>query len=535
MRKAMIILFLSICYFTHAVPIWDDIKIEEVNTEWKQNNDFLRSNVYASKYGFLRDYGDVVLWKYRYYGVIIDKNNGNAIRIINQENTNSDILPEYGMWDLSISDTAKIVAMEFGNYTNDTNFIITKKSNKFDTLMHWVNTRDFTYHDNNSKNNFYSLSDSTFLAQIFLADISRRDKIWFQRRELINTNQKSVADVKNLNLNSMITNNNDNTFIFSNDNITYQEARTYDKADTHNFYLNNENGFQQTGEIYIDESSWFKEIINDSICVTMYKDTVVLYNFNIHERYAIHPTQGNENPLGVYWNEDRNTIDIAFEAIGDSTKIMSIHYPSKNLIKNENVVAPYLGRFVMNTGDGYTLSVGHGGYLYKHDLSVFETDSLKSDFSFKNTANYELLFSDESFGAIIDWRWDFGDGNTSSERHPIHKFASAGNYDVELIVTDEYGNKDTIIKQVKVTQKLNASFDFSEFSGQAPFTVQFKNNSSDNAVRYIWNFGDGTYSYEMEPAHTYNIPGEYSVSLTAFDENEKYSIFVQPKKVIVSE
>jgi PKD repeat protein len=73
------------------------------------------------------------------------------------------------------------------------------------------------------------------------------------------------------------------------------------------------------------------------------------------------------------------------------------------------------------------------------------------------------------------------------------------------------------------------------FSGQAPFTVQFKNNSSDNAVRYIWNFGDGTYSYEMEPAHTYTIPGEYSVSLTAFDENEKYSIFVQPKKVIVSE
>ncbi len=535
MRIIILLIFIFSFYNTCSASNWDYISTEEVDMKWEQKNGFMKSDLQIIRNGVLRDYGDIILWKYRLEGALLEKKTGRIIRKITQVENNNSLIPENLVWDLSYSDTSTIMGLEIGNSTGDINYIISKNSNNLDTIYSWTTNNQFYYQYEKSKNNFYSLTDNIFLAQIDHSYNRGKERRPVQRKLLIDIEKDTIINIENLNLNSMKSYNNDSVVIFTNDNFVYTQSYHEDYPDTHNLYLNNENGFQQSDEIVIDESNWFKEIINDSICVTMYKDTVVLYNFQNNSRYSITPTQGNENPIGTYWNEDRNTIDIAFGLNGDSTKIMSIHYTSKNLIKNEKVVAPYLGRFVMNTGDGYTLSIGEGGFLYKHVLSIFKTDSLTADFSFKNTADYELQFSDESFGAVTEWEWDFGNGNTSNERHPINKFASAGTNEVQLIVTDEYGKKDTIVKQVKVTQKLNSEFDFEKFTGQAPFTVQFKNYASDNAIRYIWNFGDGTYSYEMEPAHTYSLPGEYSISLTVFDENENYRIFVQPKTIVATE
>jgi len=531
----IILIFIFSFYNSYSASNWDYISKEEVDMKWEQKNGYMKSDLQTIRNGVSRDYGDIILWKYRLEGVLIEKKSGRIIRKITQMENNNSLIPENLVWDLSFSDTSKIMGLEIGNSTGDINYIISKNSNDLDTIYSWTTDNQFYYQYDKSKNNFYSLTDSIFLAQIDHSYNRGKERRPVQRNLLIDIEKDTVINIENLNLNSMKSYNNDSVVIFTNDNFVYTQSYHEDYPDSHNLYLNNDNGFQQVDEIVINESNWFKEIINDSVCLTMYKDTVVLYDYKNIKRYSIHPTNGNENPVGTYWNEDRKTVDVAFAANGDSTKIMSVHYPSKNLIKNENVFAPYLGRFVMNTRDGYTLSVGQGGFLYKHDLSIFESDSLTADFTFKNAANYELQFSDDSFGAVTNWLWDFGDGNTSKERHPTHKYSSSGTNEVQLIVTDEYGKKDTIIKQIKVTQKLKAGFDFGGFTGQAPFTVQFRNYSSDNAVQYIWNFGDGTYSYEMEPAHTYSIPGEYSISLTVFDENKKYRIFVQPEKIMVTE
>lgn len=37
-----------------------------------------------------------------------------------------------------------------------------------------------------------------------------------------------------------------------------------------------------------------------------------------------------------------------------------------------------------------------------------------------------VAFKDESYGNITSWRWDFGDGTTSTERNPIHQYAKGG-------------------------------------------------------------------------------------------------------------
>ena len=49
---------------------------------------------------------------------------------------------------------------------------------------------------------------------------------------------------------------------------------------------------------------------------------------------------------------------------------------------------------------------------------------------------------------------------------------------------------------------------------QAPALVNFSNQSF-NAGSYVWDFGDGTTSTALNPSHTYQNPGQYTVSLIA--------------------
>jgi subtilisin family serine protease len=49
-------------------------------------------------------------------------------------------------------------------------------------------------------------------------------------------------------------------------------------------------------------------------------------------------------------------------------------------------------------------------------------------------------FTDQSWdpdGTVEGWSWGFGDGNSSTEQHPQHTYASAGTYQVTLVVMDD--------------------------------------------------------------------------------------------------
>jgi PKD domain len=49
-----------------------------------------------------------------------------------------------------------------------------------------------------------------------------------------------------------------------------------------------------------------------------------------------------------------------------------------------------------------------------------------------------VAFRDRSEGEIRSWHWDFGDGESSTERHPIHRYRSAGEY---IMILDVEGPK----------------------------------------------------------------------------------------------
>ncbi|KUK70749.1 MAG: Uncharacterized protein XE11_1068 [Methanomicrobiales archaeon 53_19] len=54
-----------------------------------------------------------------------------------------------------------------------------------------------------------------------------------------------------------------------------------------------------------------------------------------------------------------------------------------------------------------------------------------------------VRFTDTSTGIPTSWRWNFGDGTTSTERHPTKTYTDAGVYTVSLTATNDQGSNTT--------------------------------------------------------------------------------------------
>ena len=50
-----------------------------------------------------------------------------------------------------------------------------------------------------------------------------------------------------------------------------------------------------------------------------------------------------------------------------------------------------------------------------------------------------VAFQDQSVGEVTSWQWDFGDGHTSTEQHPLHRYEKPGNFVVILDVEGPAG------------------------------------------------------------------------------------------------
>ncbi|MGB1587107.1 MAG: LamG-like jellyroll fold domain-containing protein [Thermoplasmatota archaeon] len=64
------------------------------------------------------------------------------------------------------------------------------------------------------------------------------------------------------------------------------------------------------------------------------------------------------------------------------------------------------------------------------------------------TCIFDGAASTDPDGAIIDYQWDFGDGQTGSGVLTNHNYAAAGTYDVTLRIIDDNGGQDEITQQV---------------------------------------------------------------------------------------
>ena len=137
---------------------------------------------------------------------------------------------------------------------------------------------------------------------------------------------------------------------------------------------------------------------------------------------------------------------------------------------------------------------------------------------------FTVQFEDQSIGQVDSYLWTFEGGNpsTSTQANPVVVYQTAGTFDVSLVVTNAQGENELVQEDFITVETLpNSNFSYAITGNTVTFT-----NTTDNANDFIWEFGDGNSSNELDPVHTYLAPGFYTVSLTAFNDCGQSSFVV---------
>ncbi len=161
-------------------------------------------------------------------------------------------------------------------------------------------------------------------------------------------------------------------------------------------------------------------------------------------------------------------------------------------------------------------------YVTNYDIYMATLSSKISvvAFSASPTSGYiplKVQFTDKSTGSPTSWRWSFGDSTYSTAKNPVHTYSKTGKYTVSLTVKNAAGSnmatKSSFII-VNVPKTPIAAFSAFPTSGKASLKVQFTDKSVNSPTSWKWSFGDGKYSTQKNPVHTYSKAGKYIISLT---------------------
>lgn len=231
-------------------------------------------------------------------------------------------------------------------------------------------------------------------------------------------------------------------------------------------------------------------------------DSVTNNKCTFQESRTFNASATNYSSLKWYFGEDAN-IDSA-----NSPGPFTITYTTPGLktvvlqVKNDE------GCSVVET---QTFLVG-----LKPDKPVISSN--KPDFCIQDTIRLSTPEIDDA-----TYHWSGPNNFSSTEREvniPVNDFSVSGTY---RLTTEIFGctSEETTLDIPPVLKNPTAAFSTSpgivaKFT--APLKVTFNNQSAD-ADTYLWDFGDGSTSTEINPVHEYTTSGDFDVRLTAFKSN----------------
>jgi PKD repeat protein len=143
----------------------------------------------------------------------------------------------------------------------------------------------------------------------------------------------------------------------------------------------------------------------------------------------------------------------------------------------------------------------------------------------------------DSDGVIVSFFWDFGDGSNSSGVAVSHSYADNGSYTVILTVTDDDGVVDSVSAAKSVLNRVPvASFSESATTVYTNDVITFNASSSfdpdGSIVSYLWDFGDGANSTEVNTTHAYPDDGLFTVTLTVIDNDGESTSSTATKTIL---
>ncbi len=133
-------------------------------------------------------------------------------------------------------------------------------------------------------------------------------------------------------------------------------------------------------------------------------------------------------------------------------------------------------------------------------------------------------------GAVLNYEWDFGDGEVGKGVVVTHTYEEKGIYQVTLLITDSSGDTGAWADTVEALNHLpTARFTFSPYwvyagGNEARFDASESSDPDGEIVQYLWSFGDGTTGEGMVVEHAFPYSPEggpwiATVTLTIIDDD----------------
>lgn len=152
-------------------------------------------------------------------------------------------------------------------------------------------------------------------------------------------------------------------------------------------------------------------------------------------------------------------------------------------------------------------------------IAVYTTSTPSVGFIANTTSGNAPLtvsFTSTSTGYPDMWIWDFGDGEVSYIENPVHVYNTKGTYNVSLKVMNDNGlYSEEKVDYISVLTSItpNANFTAESSSVTKPIIMNFTDHSTNNPMKWYWDFGDDANSTEQNPSHVFPIAGNYTVML----------------------
>nr|HQH41522.1 PKD domain-containing protein [Bacteroidales bacterium] len=150
---------------------------------------------------------------------------------------------------------------------------------------------------------------------------------------------------------------------------------------------------------------------------------------------------------------------------------------------------------------------------------------IKADFTVqpdKGCSPLQVTIQNMAVGgsSIISYEWDFGDGSTSNSSAPAltHTYTNTTGLvqirQLRLVVTNQQGCTDTLIRQITVYPEVSAQFTQDVVQGCNPLTVHFTRPANNAVVTWNWNFGQGSTSSTPDPVTVFQNAGGNDTTFT---------------------
>jgi Zn-dependent metalloprotease len=134
-----------------------------------------------------------------------------------------------------------------------------------------------------------------------------------------------------------------------------------------------------------------------------------------------------------------------------------------------------------------------------------------SDFEVSDTSTcqppFQVSFTNYSSNGI-DFFWDFGDGQSSTQREPVHTYNTYGNFDVKLVVDGDSCGIDSLIKQSLISVDTSNLCAITLVNGVNPTQTEC------NGLLFDTGGSNGNYSNNENATITIAPPNSASVTLT---------------------